>query len=203
MEELAQFIKNFAEIHIALAPLLYILFRTFSVIFPPFPGTTLDLIAIPLFGKVMGFVYAEITMVLGATINFYIARYLGKPFILKFTSVKKIEEWEKRIEEKSGFWGLVGIRLLTISIYDYLSYIAGLTKMKTSKFFWSSLVASIPPTAAFFYIGGFILNRDIEAITFIVPVVIAIILIRDKIITEDMKNGIKKFFSYKDGETEV
>jgi len=202
IHQLTTIIKDFSEIHVALAPVVYIIARTISVVFPPFPGTTLDLIAIPLFGKFMAFIYAEITMILGGVINFYIARYLGKPFIEKFTSIKNIEEWERRIEEKSGFWGLTGIRMLTISIYDYICYISGLTKMKFSTFFWSSLIASAPPTAAFFLIGGLILEWEVGAITFLIPIIIAIILVRDKIITKKMRGGIKNFFNGKKEEVD-
>jgi len=192
---MTEIVKGFLELHVALAPVLFIFFRTLSILFPPFPGTTLDLIAIPLFGKFWGFVYAETTMVIGGAIAFLIARKLGKPFVEKFMSVKKIEEWEEKIEERSGFWGLTTVRMISISIFDYVSYIAGLTKINFGKYMLSSLIASIPPTAFFYYIGGFILEMNLGIITFLVPIVFGIILIRDKIVTQKMRNGISRFFN--------
>ena len=148
-----EFIQTYLELNIALAPLISIIIRIVSIILAPIPGTPIDLLNIAFFGKNIGFIYAEISIIIGSTINFWIARRFREPAVRKLCRVDKIHIWEERISKKSGFWGLTLIRMFSIPIFDYLRYVAGLTKMSYWKFFFSSLFASVPPTWAFYYLG--------------------------------------------------
>ena len=148
-----EIIQSYLELNIALAPLISIVLRITSIILAPIPGTPIDLLNIAFFGKNIGFIYTEISIIIGSTVNFWIARRFGESAVRKFVPIDKIHIWEERISQKSGFWGLVLIRMFSIPIFDYLSYIAGLTRMSFWKFFFSSIFASIPPTWAFYYLG--------------------------------------------------
>ena len=170
LETIPDIIRAFLEIHIALAPVISIIFRTASIILAPLPGTPIDLINIALFGKITGFIYAEISIIVGGMINFWIGRRFREPVLKSFIPLDKIQIWEERLGEKTGFWGLIFIRMITSPIFDYLSYVAGLTKMSYSRFFITSLIASIPPMAAFYYLGGVFLERGFYwALILIVP----------------------------------
>lgn len=172
-------IRAYLEIHVSLAPLISMFLRTLAIVVAPIPGTPIDLINLAFFSKMAGFIYAEISVMLGSSINFYIGRKFGEPVVKKFIDVGKIHIWEQRINEKSGFWGLVFIRMGTVLIFDYLSYVAGLTKISFSKFFTTSLLASIPPLAAFYYFGGMIIEKEMfVAITLIVPFIVLFSLFR-------------------------
>ncbi len=157
----SEIVRAYLEINIALAPLISIFLRTASVVIAPIPGTPIDLLNLAFFSKMAGFIYAEISIMLGSCINFWISRRFGESTIKNFVPIEKIHIWEERIKEKSGFWGLVFVRMGTILIFDYLSYVAGLTKMSFQKFFSSSLLASIPPMAAFYYFGGLIVGTEL------------------------------------------
>jgi uncharacterized membrane protein YdjX (TVP38/TMEM64 family) len=173
LETLPVIIEAFLGVHITLAPVILILFRTASIILAPIPGTPIDLLNIALFGKVYGFIYAVISIVAGGMINFWIGRRFREPVLKSFIPLDKIQIWEERLQEKTGFWGLVFIRMMTIPIFDYLSYVAGLTKMSYWRFFITSLIASIPPTAAFYYFGGVFLERGFYwALILIIPVTV-------------------------------
>lgn len=166
-------VEAYLRIHVSLAPLISIFLRTAAIVFAPIPGTPIDLINLAFFGKVVGFIYAEFSIMLGSSINFYIGRKFGEPAVKNFIDVGKIHLWEQRINEKSGFWGLVFIRMSTILIFDYLSYVVGLTKMGFGKFFTTSLLASIPPMIAFYYFGGIILEKELFlTIILIIPFIV-------------------------------
>jgi len=169
-----EIIQSYLEVHIALAPVVSIILRTASIIVAPIPGTPIDLVNIALFGEGYGFLYAEISIMAGSLINFWIGRRFREPVVKNFISLEKIDIWEKRISEKSGFWGLTLIRMITIPVFDYLSYVAGLTKMSFWKFFMTSLFASVPPTMVFYYLGGTFLERKFYlALILIAPLAFA------------------------------
>jgi uncharacterized membrane protein YdjX (TVP38/TMEM64 family) len=192
-------VRAYLEIHISVAPLISIFLRTLSIIIAPIPGTPIDLVNLAFFTKMAGFIYAEISIMVGSSVNFYIGRKFGEPVVNKFIDISKIHVWEERINESSGFWGLVFIRMCTILIFDYLSYVAGLTKMSFGKFFTTSLLATIPPIAAFYYFGGILFEKQLFlTIVLIIPFIVLFSLFKKgKIFIKlheylRIKNGIQK-----------
>lgn len=192
-------VRAYLEIHVSLAPLISIFLRTTAIVIAPIPGTPIDLINLVIFTKMAGFIYAEVSVMLGSCINFYIGRKFGEPVVKNLVDVSKIHIWEQRINEHSGFWGLVFIRMCTVLIFDYLSYVAGLTKMSFGKFFITSLLSSIPPLAAFYYFGGILFEKQLFlTIVLIIPFLVLFSLFKKgKIFKKlhdylDIKNGIQK-----------
>lgn len=170
LQHYSNLVQAYLEINIALAPVISIVLRTLAIIIAPIPGTPIDLINLAIFSKMAGFIYAEVSIMLGASVSFFISRKFGEPVVKKFIDVEKIYIWEERINARSGFWGLVFIRTVTILIFDYLSYVAGLTRMTFKRFFLSSLLASIPPMGLFYYFGGLLFEEELFlAVILIVP----------------------------------
>ena len=149
-----EFLISFLSEYKILAPFIFIIIRSISIIIPPIPGIVFDFIGIIAFGRILGFIYAEIGIMLGAMIAFWIARKFREPVIRRITLLRKVHEWEDTVSEKKKFWTLVTIRLPTSPIFDYVSYAAGLTKIRTSKFFLSTLIGSIPLMVLIYYFGG-------------------------------------------------
>src|SRR3989338_8886971 len=98
---------------------------------------------------------------LGAMIAFWIARYFREPVVRRIASLEKIETWEATLSGKKKFWGMVALRLCTNSLFFYISYAAGLTRMSSWKFFLSSLIGSIPGLFLFYYFGGLLYQNSI------------------------------------------
>lgn len=190
-------IEAYLKIHVSVAPLISIFLRTVSIIFAPLPGTPIDLMNLALFSKTAGAIYAEIGIMLGSSINFYISRKFGEPVVKKFIDVSKIHLWEDRMNETTGFWGLVFIRMSTVLICDYISYVCGLTRMSFRRFFISTLFASIPLVAAFYYFGGILLEKQLFlTIILIMPFVVLFYLFQKGKI-------FKKFHDYLDIKSHI
>ncbi|MBI5139689.1 TVP38/TMEM64 family protein [Candidatus Nomurabacteria bacterium] len=196
-------LRAFLEVNVSLAPIISMTLRTLAIVIAPIPGTPIDLLSLVLFTKTAGFIYAEISIMIGSSINFFISRKFGEPVVKKFIEVEKIHLWEERINRTSGFLGLVSIRMLTIFIFDYLSYIAGLTKMSYRRFFVTSLLSSTPPTALFYYFGGLFFEKQIFwAIISIIPIFFLFSLFKKgKIFKKfhdylDIKNRIEKMNNF-------
>lgn len=176
-----------------LAPLIFILLRPLSIVIPPIPGAIFDIAGLLAFGWIWGFVYGEAGIMLGAMLAFWIARYFREPVVKKIASLEKISEWENTLSEKKKFWGMVLLRLCTNSLFDYISYAAGLTRMSAWKFFLSSLIGSVPGLLLFYYFGGLLYQNSI----YYVVIFLATILILGGVVTKReqlLELVIGKFF---------
>ena len=143
------------------APLLFIVVRALAIIFPPIPGIVIDLIGVAVFPWFLGLLYGEIGVVLGAMIAFWIARYFREPLVRKFVPISKLNEWEKKLSTDQEFWFLVGLRLFFNPLFDYISYAAGLTQIKTGKYFVTTILGTLPTMFVIYYFGGLSLSKGI------------------------------------------
>ncbi|RLG46772.1 MAG: hypothetical protein DRO06_03895, partial [Thermoproteota archaeon] len=97
-------------------------------------------------------VYGGLGAALGALANFYIARMAGRPFVERLFRkeiIDQVDWWFNR-------WGALVVflaRLAPFSPVDLVSYAAGLTRMSPAVFFAANLVALIPRSALFGYLG--------------------------------------------------
>ncbi len=137
-----------------LAPFGFVIVRALAIIIAPIPGAFVDIAGIAAFGWVKSFFLAEAGVMGGAVISFLIARRFREPIATRFVSLQKLREWEGNLSGVRRFWGLVLLRLFTSSLFDYISYAAGLTAMKMRTFFFASLIGNIPGLLAFYYFGG-------------------------------------------------
>lgn len=154
-----------------LAPFIFVIVRIIPIVFAPVPGLVLDFIGIAVFGWFYGFILAEIAVLIGTTIAFYIGRVFREPVVRRFTSLEKVYKWESKYSENQQFWGLVFMRALTSPVFDYLSYAAGLTNISFRKYILITFVASTPLAFSFYYFGSASIERGIGiAIAFFVIV---------------------------------
>ena len=167
-EFLSQFITNNSPLAVA----VFFVFRILAIVIPPIPGSVVDLIGVSAFGKVWGFLYAEMAIIVGACMAFFIARYFREPLVKKFTSLQKVHEFEKNLSARKTFWTLVMLRLLTNSVFDYVSYAAGLTRINFGKFFFSSLLGSFPGMAVFYYFGELFFQKGERFFLFFIIIVL-------------------------------
>lgn len=165
-----------------IAPILFILLRALSVIIPPIPGIIFDLPGILVFGWVWGLIYAEIGVMLGAMIAFFIARTFREPAIRRVGFLRKVAEWEKAVSEEKKFWALTALRLPTNVAFDYISYAAGLTAIRPVIFFFSTLLGNIPAMFVVYYFGGLSFQKGVYfSIAFLATLIIIwLLLIKSK-----------------------
>lgn len=145
----------------ALAPILFVVVRAVAIIIPPIPGVLIDTLGILMFGWAYGLVLGESGVLIGSLGSFWLARSFREPLVGRITSLRKVEVWEERYSERQKFWGLVGIRLVAIPLFDYISYAAGLTKIKWRTFILSTLLGTLPVMFAFYYFGEAAFNKGV------------------------------------------
>lgn len=144
-----------------LAPLLFIAVRALAIIFPPVPGIVIDLIGIAIFPWLLGFIYGEIGVMVGAFIAFWIARKFRQPVVKKFILLNRLNKWEEKLSDNQEFWFWVSLRLFFNPLFDYVSYAAGLTKISTSRYIVTTIIGTVPVMFIIYYFGGLSLSRGI------------------------------------------
>ena len=164
-------IKEYVKTFGVLAPFIYIvMFSLVPLTF--FPDSVLAISAGLIFGFSKGYIYTTIGALIGASIAFFIARYLGKE-IIKRKSSDKLEKIERLIE-KNGFYIIFLLRLIPLFPFDVISYGAGITNVKYKDFILATLFGTIPGIAVFTNIGATSLN--IKSTSFYISIALLVLL---------------------------
>jgi uncharacterized membrane protein YdjX (TVP38/TMEM64 family) len=131
-------------------PLAFILLYCIA---PPLfvPGLPLTLAGGALFGPVWGTLYSLVGATCGATLAFYIARYLASDWVERRTKgiVKRLKEGV----EQEGWRFVAFTRLVPLFPFNLLNYAFGLTKIKPLHYVVTSFFAMLPGGAAYSFIG--------------------------------------------------
>jgi uncharacterized membrane protein YdjX (TVP38/TMEM64 family) len=159
---------------------MIILWRIIGTVIPPIPGGLLALAMIPVFGWFLAYLYGAIGLVIGCSIAFWLARIFGEGIVTSFIPLKQLHKLEDKLSQKDEFFAFLLIRFTTGAILDFVSYVAGLTKISFKTFFIATLI-SILPDALYYYLGGAIYSRAApEIILFTLVIIVALYLISKK-----------------------
>lgn len=145
-------ISAFAHKNWLLGALLIILWRILSIVVPPIPGAIVSFALIPIYGWFLSYVFASIGIILGTSIAFFLARKYREPFVKRFIPLQQLHMWEGKLSGKTEFFAFLGIRFATGSILDFISYVAGLSKISYPKFLLATCIAMLPD-ALLYYLG--------------------------------------------------
>lgn len=100
------------------------------------------------FGPVWGSIYSIIGMLVGGVIGYYVARLLGRDFIIQIAG-PKLKRAEK-VFERQGFWPLVQARFLPIP-FAFIGFAAALAGVGTARFMITTVIGVLPVTVVHTY----------------------------------------------------
>jgi uncharacterized membrane protein YdjX (TVP38/TMEM64 family) len=138
-EAVKEFIRSFG----ILGPLVFIFINAVTIIFSPLTSFPLWLASLSIYGFWPTLIYVYIGNNLGNLAAFIIAKHFGRPLIARFVGENNI----KKVDE---FVDLVGVKPLFVARLvggagsDYISYAAGLTKIKARTYLTINLAAMGP-----------------------------------------------------------
>ena len=135
------------------APIISFLLMIFQSVAAPLPAFLITFANASLFGWIKGALLSWASAMAGATLCFYIARFLGRGAVEKLTgkfALKSIDGFF----EKYGEYTILITRLLPFISFDIVSYAAGLTSMSFWSFFWATGLGQLPATIVYSYVGG-------------------------------------------------
>ena len=149
LESLKQYILSFG----IWAPIISFTLMILQSVAAPLPAFLITFANATLFGWVKGAILSWTSAMAGATVCFYIARFLGRDVVEKLTSKFAIDSIDEFFD-KYGKHTVLIARLLPFISFDLVSYAAGLTSMSFTSFFIATGVGQLPATIVYSYVGG-------------------------------------------------
>ncbi|MCT6812809.1 MAG: VTT domain-containing protein, partial [Lactobacillus helsingborgensis] len=120
-----------------IGPIIFVVIQIIQVVIPIIPGGVSLLGGVIFFGPVAGFIYNYVGICVGSIINFFLARFYGRPFILHIVSEKTLDKYMKWTKNQSKFnWFFAICIVAPMAPDDVLCLLAGLTDMKFWTYFW-------------------------------------------------------------------
>lgn len=132
------------------APIGHIaLFALGTVLFAP--GAIFGLLGGALFGPLLGTALNLVGATLGATAAFLVARHIGGDWVRRKAG-SRIELFMSGVEAEG--WRFVALmRLVPLVPFNLLNYALGLTRIPVMQYVFASLLAMVPGTLAFTWLG--------------------------------------------------
>lgn len=136
------------------APLAYVGLKASTYIVAPLSGTPVKLAGGALFGFWEGAALGLTGDILGGSLNFWIARLFRDKAITRLSGSKAIKQIDDLTEHVGGWRALLAARLFLSSLYDFISYAAGLANLPFKHYFLVSFFAGIPSTLVAAWLGN-------------------------------------------------
>ena len=135
------FISSFLAQHQSISWLLYVGLLVVAVM-SPLPDSIVILAGGFLFGPIIGTLLTIVGQSIGASIDFILARKLGRAFVVK--KFPKSAALVDSYSHKLGWQTIFLMRLLPTLSFDMLSYVAGLSALTFRKYLLATLCGLIP-----------------------------------------------------------
>ncbi len=171
-ERITGFINSFGPLSVV----IFIGLQILQVTVAPIPGEISGFIGGYLYGPVLGTLYSIIGLSLGSLIAFFLARWLGQPFVEKVASPATIQKYDYFIEHK-------GLPVIFILFFipgfpkDILSYIIGLSRLKASTFILLCATGRLTGTIMLSLSGSYARSNHTGAMATVIAIGVAITII--------------------------
>lgn len=146
-----QEVLHLAKTHSILGPLIIISWRVLAIVIPPIPGGMFSLALIPVYGWLQSYLFALTGVLVGSSIAFWLGRIYREPLVRRFVPLQHLHNYESRLSERTEFLAFLAIRFTTSAILDFMSYVAGLSKISYPKFIIATAISTLPD-ALFYYL---------------------------------------------------
>ena len=136
----------------ALAPVISAILMIFQSVIAPLPAFLITFANGLLFGVWWGAALSWSSAMLGAALCFFIARFLGRPVIVRLLNESAVDTSD-RFFQRYGKHAVLIARLIPVISFDAISYGAGLTDMRFLGFAIATGIGQLPATLLYSYLG--------------------------------------------------
>ena len=147
-----QAMREYIAAYGPLAPAVSALLMILQSVAAPLPAFLITFANGLLFGVWWGTALSWSSAMLGAALCFFIARYFGRPAVVKLTSEFALDA-SNRFFERYGKHAVLIARLVPIISFDVISYGSGLTGMRFLGFWLATGIGQLPATILYSYLG--------------------------------------------------
>lgn len=167
-----RYLKHYILSYGKFSSIIFIIIYSLKPIVFIIPASLLSIVAGNIFGSFYAFIFSMVGCFFSATLAFFLARALGKPFVDKVLK-GKIVKIDSNVE-KHGFLIMLLMRLCFVFPFDGLSYACGLTKVKYKDFILGSVLGIIPEIIVYSYIGKNIGKHFFKKL--IIPIILILLI---------------------------
>lgn len=132
-------------------PLVFIFLMLATHIFSPISSSPFLFAGFYAFGENVVLLMTAAS-ILAAITNFWIARVWGRGFVARLVgqgNVNKIDKFTKNY----GLWTIFFLRVFLGGLHDFISYAAGLTRIRFVPYFLISVAGTVPGTLVWYMIA--------------------------------------------------
>jgi uncharacterized membrane protein YdjX (TVP38/TMEM64 family) len=131
-------------------PAAFFLLNMIQIVVAPIPGYPVQVLGGILFGFIPGVIYTVGGMVAGGVLAAWLGRYLGRPWLEKRLGTATLQQWS-RVAHFDSFWTWWLILLIPLGDIPY--FLAGLSRIRLSRFALAILASRGPFTALLVWSG--------------------------------------------------
>ncbi|TCL56161.1 putative membrane protein YdjX (TVP38/TMEM64 family) [Hydrogenispora ethanolica] len=151
--------RQFRELLTAYGPisvLVFIFFQIVQVVVATIPGELIQIAGGYVYGTFLGTVYSTLGILCGTVAAFYIARLLGYRLLRILLPQQELAKFEFLMNKPKAELTMFLLFLIPGIPKDILTYLAGITPIKPSKFFLTVTLARFPGILASSFVGSHI-----------------------------------------------
>ncbi|HMQ02000.1 MAG TPA: VTT domain-containing protein [Candidatus Doudnabacteria bacterium] len=153
-----------------------LILKIVGIVWPPIPGVIPLIGSIPVLGWFPALLIDAIGYMIGSTIAFYLARSYGIIVIHKLFGESGVKQVEKfRIKPERELEAISLMKIFGGGIGEFISYAAGVTRMRFINFFWGNLISIIVVSLPLFYFFSFAFSEN-NLLYALVPLGIGLLL---------------------------
>lgn len=122
-------------------PIVVIVYIIISHVFAPVVGSPVAVLSFTMYGVPNTMLYMYIGGLISSVINYWLAHVYGRKFVIKFAGPKTMEQ----IDYYAAHMGkrvLILARLIAGSLFDVVSYAAGITAMPFREYYLITIICS-------------------------------------------------------------
>lgn len=154
------------------APVSSIMLMAIQSLVPFVPGLAITIMNALIFGWHYGALYSWVGALLGATLDFVIARWYGRPVVERFVNIKYLEKVDIFLK-RHGILAIFLTRLTPIVPFKVVSYGAGLTNISFYKFVFVTGVGQAPAIILYSFLAQS-LTHSIRLTIIIISILIVV-----------------------------
>ena len=136
------------------APVISILLMILQAVIAPLPAYLITAANGIVFGIFWGIVISLIGAQLGALISFSITRWFYNNYAMRLLKKTTTQNYIEKISSKHGFKVILIARLIPVVSFDFISYAAGASSIKTSHFMLATFIGMLPATIVYTVIAS-------------------------------------------------
>lgn len=149
-ERLREIVENTG----AWSPVVYVAAKAAATVVAPFSGVPLKAASGALFGFTGGILYSVLGDVIGGCLCFWGARLLGRDKVERVAGTEGLDRVDELACHSGGWRALLLGRLALSSVYNLVSYAAGLTKLPFGQYLLVTVFGGVLHTSFLVVLGA-------------------------------------------------